>query len=137
MENCIASEGFSWNETWYHLEIYVPLCSGSCRPTIEIKPKSVKITLPDQQVIEGELHDYIYPADSTWYIQDGELVVDLCKRRDDKLWKRVFTRQTPSEVWIEGKRHHEMDKHSEEYRHVHKAFQFSQQVDESKRAKPS
>lgn len=130
MEQNIQAEGFGWNETWYHVQVHVPVDRNK-KIKVSIDPRHLAVLVGGQAVLEGELQDHVYPDESTWYFEDNVLVVELCKRRDDKLWKRVFTSQPFNETYrIEGKRYSEMDKHSEEYRHVQEAFQLQQQIED-------
>lgn len=123
---------FDWNETWFYMELRFPVSAGASSKDVKvtIKPQRLEVQLKRRTLASGDLQGVIYPDDSTWYIsRDGagnrELIVELCKRKTDKLWHRVFDWQTFVETRIEGKRYREMGQ--SEYNSVQQAFQFTEQ----------
>lgn len=58
---------------------------------MKFKPDHLHVEFKGQEkpIIEGKLHKRIKVEDSTWYIEDGKLKIDMAKVKVDEWWKHV------------------------------------------------
>jgi hypothetical protein len=127
---------FSWKEDWWHVELEIPLDGDIAAKniTVRMQVSHLTVVLAGETKIDGELHSEIYPEESTWFIQDGALHLELCKKDDAKLWYRVFRDDIQEkERLIQPKKYSEMDHWSSEYRSHQDAYQFKEQVERDRK----
>ena len=59
---------------------------------VTIKPTTllVKIKTEEKPRIEGEFHSRVILDDSSWYISDGLLIIELTKQNKQEWWKSAL-----------------------------------------------
>jgi hypothetical protein len=67
----------------------LPLPEGCVKRNVAVtfKPDRLKVVLKGNTVVDGELHKRVKVEDSTWYLEDGKLRIDLAKAKGDEWWK--------------------------------------------------
>lgn len=91
-----ATLPYTWKQQLDAVEISVPVPHGTKGRdlTVELKKRKIKVALKgkDSAILEGELAKDIKEEDSTWTIQDGNLVeIHLEKINKNEWWPNVVS----------------------------------------------
>ncbi|KAN0060350.1 hypothetical protein ACQY0O_007679 [Thecaphora frezii] len=90
-----AALPYKWSQELDHVEISVPVPSGTKGRdlAIELKKKKIRVGLKGKEpIVEGELAKEIKEEDSTWMIEDSSLVqIHLEKMNKNEWWPNVVT----------------------------------------------
>jgi len=90
-----AALPYTWKQQLDIVEISVPVPQGTKGRdlTIELKKRKIKVALKGKQaILEGELAKDIKEEDSTWTIEDANLVeIQLEKMNKNEWWPNVVT----------------------------------------------
>lgn len=90
-----AALPYAWKQQLDIVEISVPVPQGTKGRdlTIELKKRKIKVALKGKDaILEGELAKDIKEEDSTWTIEDGNMVeIQLEKMNKNEWWPNVVT----------------------------------------------
>jgi HSP20 family molecular chaperone IbpA len=71
----------------------IPCPPGTNKRTITVtfKPSHLLVRFKGQEkpIIDGDLHKRVKAEDSTWYLEDGKLRIELPKVKTDEWWSCV------------------------------------------------
>lgn len=69
----------------------MPENSNKRSVTVVFKPSHLHVQFKGQEkpIIDGELYNRVKVEDSTWYLEDGCLKIDMQKVKSDEWWKSV------------------------------------------------
>ncbi|KAI9299100.1 CS-domain-containing protein [Neoconidiobolus thromboides FSU 785] len=86
--------GYKWRQTLKEVEVVIPLEKGKRARdlNVQIKLKGIKISYKqgDQVLVEGELFNKLNMEESTWSIEDSDLVLSLEKFNPIEWWESVI-----------------------------------------------
>ena len=107
------SLSYTWEQDFYLTTVKIPIKEDNKdNKNIQVKfsPKYLSITIGDES-LEGELFMHIIAEESSWYLDDGVLIIELAKRetRDfNGLWGKCFTFEEKNIMedpkWVQPKR---------------------------------
>ncbi len=80
---------YEWSQTLKEVTLTLALPEGCNKRGVAVtfKPEHLKVVLKGNTVVDGALHKRIKVEDSTWYLEDGKLRIDLAKGKGDEWWK--------------------------------------------------
>lgn len=91
----VKKPAYEWNQTLKEVTVTIPLPEGVTNKrgiTVVFKPLSLKVQFRGQAapVMDGALHQRIKAEDSTWFLEEGKLHIELVKVKSDEWWKCVL-----------------------------------------------
>lgn len=90
-----AALPYTWKQQLDAVEISVPVPQGTKGRdlVVELKKRNIKVALKGKDaILEGELAKHIKEEDSTWTIEDGNLIeIHLEKMNKNEWWPNVVT----------------------------------------------
>ena len=99
---------YTWEQDFYHTTIKIPIERKDIE--VDFSPNYLKVRVGDQS-LEGELFMHIIAEESSWYIDNKFLIIELAKRetRDfNGLWGKCFIFEEKNikedPTWIQPKR---------------------------------
>lgn len=100
---------YNWDQTFYHITIEVPFEIKPSKKDIDIvfKPKYLSIKIFDK-IIDGKLFNNILPDESTWYLEENKLCIELAKvetKDFEGYWNKCFEYETEIYTQRPGYKH--------------------------------
>ena len=88
INNGLVLENYRWTQNQKDVSITIPIESNTRTKDIEIKfnPTTLNVKIKGKEIINGELFSVIKSENSTWLIDDSELVIELDKKKFDEWW---------------------------------------------------
>lgn len=103
--------GYKWRQNQSHVDVFVPLPEGTSLQHIQVdlKPATIFVSVHERTILKGALYRDIKVEESTWFIQDGVLEMNLLKRNRrgryeqgttnaDTFWRSVTKRAPENET---------------------------------------
>lgn len=88
------TDRFVWTQQLSELAVNIPMPAGTKAKmlTVDITNRHLRVSIKGQAtpLIDGEFHKRVIVDDSTWTVEDGELVLALSKENKMEWWKCVL-----------------------------------------------
>lgn len=87
----VKAPPYEWSQTLKDVTVSLPLPEGCAKRGVAVtfRPDRLRVVLKGTTVVDGALHRRIKVEDSTWYLEDGKLRLDMVKAKGDEWWKQV------------------------------------------------
>lgn len=91
----VRADPYEWSQTLRDVTLSIALPAGVSNKrqiTVVFKPDRLRVQFKGHEsaAIDGELDKRIKVEDSTWYMEEGKLKVELVKVKSDEWWKCVI-----------------------------------------------
>ena len=82
---------YQWTQTLRDVTLTLPLPEGLSKRGIKVhfKPTHLRVEFKGEAVVDGELQRRVKCEDSTWYLEDGKLCIELLKSKGEEWWPSV------------------------------------------------
>ncbi len=80
---------YEWTQSLKEVILTLPLPEGCNKRGVAVtfKPDHLKVAIKGVTVVDAPLHKRAKVEDSTWFIEDGKLRIELAKVKSDEWWK--------------------------------------------------
>ena len=89
---------YKWAQTLRDVTMTIPPPEGGLNKRVikvSFKPTHLKIELRGETVVDGDLHGRIKCEESTWYLNEGSLCIELTKAGEKEEWWAAVCKGDP------------------------------------------
>ena len=93
IENGGVTDKYSWSQNFkdmVSIHIKVDKETKSKDIKIDLTNSNIRATLKGKVILEGELYNTIKISETTWYLENNSVVIELDKYNKGEWWKSVF-----------------------------------------------
>jgi len=94
INNGLVLENYKWTQNHKDISIFIKLPKNIRGKDVDVKFNHdrlyVNIRGQDKPIINGQLFSLVKSENCTWLIDDGELIIELDKKKFDEWWKCVI-----------------------------------------------
>jgi hypothetical protein len=89
-----STDKYTWTQTLAEVTVTIPLPAGTKAKmlNVDIGLNTLKVGIKGETtpIIDGKFHKGVFLEDTLWNIDDGNLILDICKQNKMEWWKCVM-----------------------------------------------